>query len=52
MNDRESLISALKDANAEKDRYIKELFAELTEAKEEIKRQWRYIDFLKLRGGQ
>ena len=52
MNDDKSLISALKDANAEKDRILNELWAELTEAKQEIRRLWRYVEFLKLRGGE
>ncbi|MCD6516441.1 MAG: hypothetical protein J7L72_03325 [Candidatus Aminicenantes bacterium] len=51
-DDEKSLISALKDANAEKDRILNELWTELTEAKQEIRRLWRYVEFLKLRGGQ
>lgn len=47
-----SLISALRDANAEKDRFIDSLVEELVEEREKVKRLQRYIEFLKLRGGE
>ena len=46
-----SLISALKDANAEKDRMIETQNNELFEKNAEIKRLWRFIDFLKADAG-
>ena len=50
--DENSLIEDLKTANKEKDEFIGILNNDLTEKEEEIKRLWRYIEFLKLRGGE
>ena len=50
--DENSVLEALKYANAEKDKMIDVLNNDLTGKENEIKRLWRYIEFLKLRGGE